>query len=104
MIQPDRKHKDLLVTGLVGDGTMLPPVIFTDDHNLPEMHFDNAFVLLVESSKGPSRETIMRWFDVVRDWLEDEPLLLLDNLRCHHNLDFLREVPETHWRPDPLLS
>lgn len=93
VIQPERKHKDILFTGLVGDGSLLPPVIITSDDCLPEMTFNcPAHVILLPSSKAPGEAAVKAWFDNTKDWLADEPLLLLDNLKAHHNPQFLEEL------------
>ena len=90
--QPHRKHKYFLVSGLVGNETALPPVIFTDDATLPEMTFENAYVITIASSKAPSVQSSLVWFDTIKEYLEDKPLLLLDNLKAHHNNSFQEEL------------
>lgn len=95
VITPPRKHKDILYTGLVGDGTLLPPVIITSDDKLPRLEFDKpAFVVLLPSSKAPTARSAKAWFNKVKDWMEDDPILLLDNGGAHHNPEFLQELHE----------
>jgi len=59
-----------------------------------EMIFENAYVIRIPSSKAPGRTITLAWFDTIENLLEDKPLLLLDNLKAHHNNTFLTELRE----------
>lgn len=62
------------------DGTVLPPVIFTDYPHVPmdlEQGTD-AKVLYVENITQPSADLTLRWLDEVSEYLEDSPLVIHD--------------------------
>lgn len=59
------------------------------------MIFDHpAYVIRLPLSSAPGEAAVKAWLDTAKDWLEDEPILLLDNLKAHHNPGFLEELRE----------
>jgi hypothetical protein len=72
----------------------LPPVIFVQDKRCPRVNWKDTFVLRVRSSKGPGVDMVKRWVDTVSDYMEDEPILLLDSLKAHKNKEVLELLHE----------
>lgn len=70
-----------MYTAVAANGTVIPPVIFTSDTNVPvgvEEHPD-ARVFPIPNFKGKATaDTTMRWLDTVQPHLADEPLLIHD--------------------------
>lgn len=70
----------ILYEGLVLDGTLLPPVIFS---NCPEIPDDitegrEAVVIYYPNLQAPSADTTQRWIDSIRPYLEDSPVVIHD--------------------------
>lgn len=72
----------------------LPPVIFTSDQELLEVDFGEGIILHVPKIKGESNYSTLAWLDAVKDYLLDEPFLLMDNHFSHHNPKFLDTLKE----------
>lgn len=93
MLMEHEKHwKDVVYTAICADGSCLPPVIITADPRLPDLDWKNATVILLPGSKGESNCSTLAWFDAVKDYLEDSPLLLMDNHLSHHSTTFTEET------------
>ena len=62
------------------DGSLLPPVIFTNCPEVPKNIEENriAFVIYIEDIQAPSADMTIRWLDTVRAYLEDSPLIIHD--------------------------
>ncbi len=82
MNQPTYDYIDLMYTALVADGSQLPPVIFTNDPNVPQ-HVEGtqvASVIYIPTlSSTPSANITTCWLDTVSEYLEDEPHLIHDS-------------------------
>jgi hypothetical protein len=67
--------------GLCADGTLLPPVLCTNDDNLSDTLLNGieARVLVLPELGGPSGDTTQRWLGELDEYLEDEPYLFHDN-------------------------
>lgn len=91
-IEPDANWRDILYVAICADGACLPGVVFTSDQSLIERDYEHITVLLVENTKAPGADMTMRWLDVCRDYLEDDPVLLLDNLGGHHHRPFQEDL------------
>jgi len=82
MVQPTFDYKDFMYTGLVADGSQLPPVVFTSDPHVPEGtegRHDAKIIYLPTLSSNPSADTTLRWFDIVKNYLEDNPHVIHDS-------------------------
>ena len=62
------------------DGTVLPPVIFTDYPKVPKdlEQGTDAKVLYVEGITQPTADLTLRWLDEVSEYLDDSPLVIHD--------------------------
>lgn len=89
------------MVGICADGSCLPPVICTDDKNCPAITFDDGWVLKVKSSKGSGIDVTKRIFDRLKDYLQDEPYILMDPLHAHTNKEVVEILEE--WRATPLI-
>jgi hypothetical protein len=81
MKQPTFQYIDLMYTTLCADGSQLPPVIFTNDKNVPEgvEGRDDTFVVYIpDLSSTPSANTTIRWLDKIRPYVLDDPHLIHD--------------------------
>lgn len=67
-------------------------MVATSDRHLEEIHEKDSFVIRVHRSAGPSVDILLHWLNSIQDYLEDEPLLFLDNVRAHHNERFVEEA------------
>lgn len=81
-----------MYVALVGDGTLLPPVIFTNDTKLPASITADppAFVYPLTTLKAPSANTTLRWLDTVSDYFEPGDIITHDRGSEFVN----RKVPE----------
>ncbi len=86
--------RDILYSSWVGDGSCLPGIVFTEDTSLAEKSYSHIKVVVVENTAAPGANTTKRWFDLVKDSLEDCPVLMVGNLGGHHNKQFLTEIRE----------
>lgn len=71
-----------MYTALVADGSQLPPVIFTNDPNVPkgvEGRPDAHVVYVPGLSSTPSQNITHMWLDLLQKYLEDEPALIHDS-------------------------
>lgn len=76
------KWIDLMYTGLVADGSQIPPVIFTNDPNVPEdvEGREDAFVVYIPGlTSTPSQDTTHRWLDKIQDYIGDDPHIIHDS-------------------------
>ena len=62
------------------DGSLLPPVIFTNCADVPkDIEGERiAFVIYIENLLAPSADLTVRWMDTIRAYLEDSPLIIHD--------------------------
>jgi hypothetical protein len=70
-----------MYTTLVADGSQIPPVIFTNDPNVPSdiEGRDDAHVLYVPNlTSSPSANVTLLWLDKVKDFLSDNPIIVHD--------------------------
>mmetsp|Transcript_4108 Transcript_4108/g.5752 ORF Transcript_4108/g.5752 Transcript_4108/m.5752 type:complete len:217 (+) Transcript_4108:648-1298(+) len=74
------EYVTVLYEALVGDGTILPPVIFTNCEIIPKKLTLNhkAKICVVPNLCAPSGELTSRWLEEVSDYLKDRPLVLHD--------------------------
>jgi predicted RNA-binding protein len=84
--------KDVVYSAICADGSCLPPVIITSDPSLKSFHIRNAKLIYIEAAKGESNRSTLYWFDAIKEYLEDDPLLLLDNHISHHSNLFVNEA------------
>lgn len=75
----------MLLAGICADGSCLPPAICTDDKKCPKITFEHGSVIKVGSSRGGSVDSVRRLFDTLKPYLEDEPYILMDDLKAHSN-------------------
>jgi hypothetical protein len=83
----------VLYSGLVFDGTLMKPVMFTG-HKVPIWHNANGLLHYVKDLKGPSTYSTLVWLDDSQDELADEPLLVWDHLGGH------KAAPVQDWLED----
>jgi hypothetical protein len=78
--EEDFHHKAILNEGLVMDGTVLPPVIFTNYDQVPANIEDSqeAHVIYIPDLSQPSADLTLRWLDTIKEYLEDSPLVIHD--------------------------
>lgn len=74
------KYTTILYEGLVMDGTLLPPVIFTNCPDVPANIEENriAFVIYIENLQAPSAALTLRWIDTIQAYIDDSPLIIHD--------------------------
>lgn len=75
------RYHTVLYEGLCMDGTVLPPIIFTNCPNVPkgvEQGFDGKVIYLPNLSQ-PSGDMTLRWLDEVAEHLEDNPIVVHDS-------------------------
>jgi hypothetical protein len=89
-----RKWKDILYTAFVASGSCLPPVIFTADVKLSTFHIDDAFIYVQPNIKGHGNKSTLKWFETVKDYFDQDWLLLTDNGGGSHSQDFVEEAKE----------
>jgi hypothetical protein len=71
-----------MYTALVADGSQIPPVIFTNDLNVPAgvEGRNDAFVIYVPTlTTTPSANVTLRWLDTISDYTDDEPHMIHDS-------------------------
>jgi hypothetical protein len=78
-----------MYTAICADGRVLPPVIFTSDTKLLDLDFSPGIVVLLPGCKGESNRSTLAWLDQIQEFLQDEPLLLMDNHFSHHHPLFI---------------
>lgn len=91
-VLPDPQWSDILYVAICADGSVLPGVVFTSDESLAVRHYYHITVLRVENANGPGANTTQRWLDTSIEYLQDSPVVLLDNLGGHHNHDFTEQL------------
>lgn len=82
MWEHEWKYHTVLYEGLVLNGQLIPPIIFTDCDAVPqgvEGDKDGKVIYLPEFSQ-PSGDMTLRWLEEVREYLEDEPLVVHDRV------------------------
>ena len=103
-IEGDPGWRDILYVAICADGSCLPGVVFTSDQSLTVRDYQHIKVLLVENSQAPGADTTMRWLDTSQEYLQDDPVVLIDNLGGHHHKPFLDELEnigvEVHFFPN----
>ncbi len=74
------KWKTILYEGLVMDGSLLPPIVFTNCPSVPKgIEGDSeAKVIYVPDLNQPTAALTLRWLDLLSEYLEDNPLLVHD--------------------------
>jgi hypothetical protein len=62
------------------DGSVLPPVIFTNYAQIPQNieGEQQAFVFFVPGLSQPTADLTLRWLDTMREYLGDNPLVIHD--------------------------
>ena len=83
-----------MFTAFCADGSCLPPVIITKDKKLKDVDFSPAHVIVLANTKGQSNRATECWFDESKDFLADEPLLLLDNHKSFHSINLNEEMSD----------
>jgi len=95
VVEPKKSHKDVLYSGLCGDGSVITPVLFTSDSVDTRQTSDRMPVVYQQGLKGPGNESTLRWWDLVKDKDNFErAFLLLDNLKAHHSKAFTEELSD----------
>src|SRR5438552_2991929 len=75
-VHRDKLHfKDMAVAGICADGFTLPLVLFIPWYFPPDHALSKCTYCLCCTTVSPSSELMRRWFDTIRDYLEDQPLL-----------------------------
>lgn len=87
-----KKWKDILFTAICADGSCLPPLIVTSDTKLKNLTYGKAKVILIRGNKGQSNIATQAWVDNMQEYLQDNPLLLLDNHKCHYNKEMVSQL------------
>lgn len=80
MIKPYTEYYDFAYSGVCGDGSVLPVVVFTKDKEVPVDTVKKVKGLIkVYDHKGkPTTKTTEIWWDCVRDYFGEGGLLILD--------------------------
>lgn len=83
LVEDTYTYIDYLYTAIVADGSQIPPVVFTNDMNLPEgmEERSDAFVICMKDLPAtPSARVTQAWFDAVKHkYLADEPHIFHDS-------------------------
>lgn len=93
-MSPDAQWADILYVAICADGSALPGVVCTSDKSLLRQQYSHITVLVVENANAPGALTTQRWLDSSLRFLQDSPVVLLDNLGGHHNTTFLEQLED----------
>ena len=93
IVEPKKKYKDVVYTGIAASGVLVTPVVFTSDKI--DTHRDQVDfrVLYQENIKGPGNHSTHCYWDAVKVTdFNDRSFLLLDNLKSHHSVQLTEEM------------
>jgi hypothetical protein len=96
-VEPKRVYKDVVYDGLVANGLLLTPVLFTSDPQ-ESGQVRTLFrmpVKYVQGVKGPGNKTTEIWLDILgATELSDHPVVIADNLKSYFTRTLREELSD----------
>jgi len=95
---PSRDNKDIVVTALVGDGSVIPPFVVTRSKTIPlgtiSSEETNAHIEVMPATKGESAALVVRWLEWARasGYLVEQDVIVCDNGPGFRSDDFRLHV------------
>ena len=92
------KYTDLLYSTLVADGTIVPPVIITNDANVPKDVEGKlkAKVLYMPNIKKPSARTTLAYLDAVKEYFNVGDHIIMDRGKEFENKKVWEQLADMH--------
>lgn len=93
IVEPKKKYKDVVYTGIAASGVLVTPVVFTSDKVDTHRDQEGFRVIYQENIKGPGNHSTHSYWDIVKDTdFDNQSILLLDNLKSHHSVQLTEEM------------